>query len=220
MLKDLSDQLMVSRATIYDIILGSGRLNEARFNPAQFKDQVRRSIQASLAHTLTSKDGIHYFREIEGEGQKYDAHLFVDRISGAYDSNLVKVSKSIYNHVPCDSQIERDFATGLDALDGVKLFIKLPSWFKVPTPIGNYNPDWAIVMSDPAGEDELYLVRETKGSNDIHTLRFDGEKWKVVFGAKHFESLGVDYKQVKDVASLNKQLELNLVDDATSGKAD
>ena len=86
----------------------------------------------------------------------------------------------------------------------VKLYIKLPDWFTVDTPIGTYNPDWAIVMEDPdsSGKDKLYLVRETKDTTKLAELRPD-ERRKIECGKKHFEdALGVSYKVVTEVKQL------------------
>jgi type III restriction enzyme len=85
----------------------------------------------------------------------------------------------------------------------VKLYIKLPSWFTVTTPIGEYNPDWAIVMESPdGGEDRLYLVRETKGTLDLNQLRPD-EKRKILCGRSHFRgALDINYKLVTEASQL------------------
>ena len=88
----------------------------------------------------------------------------------------------IYDGVPFDSEtIEKPFIEALEKRKDVKLYIKLPSWFTVATPIGAYNPDWAIVMENPdGGDDLLYLVRETKGTLDIDALRPD-EKRRILW---------------------------------------
>jgi len=96
------------------------------------------------------------------------------------------VSKSVYEYVVYDSEVEREFAKRLNEREDIKLFIKLPSWFTVDTPVGSYNPDWAILKHD---EQALYLVRETKGTRDFMKLR-TGEADKVRCGQKHFEALG------------------------------
>jgi type III restriction enzyme len=94
-----------------------------------------------------------------------------------------------------DSDTERRFAQGIDKRDDVKLFFKLPSWFTVDTPMGTYNPDWAIVKDEPGGQGRLYLVRETKGSSDKEDLR-GREAKKIECGQAHFKELGIDYKVV------------------------
>ncbi len=72
------------------------------------------------------------------------------------------------------------------------LFLKLPHWFKIDTPLGNYNPDWAFVRKEPEGQ-YLYLVRETKGTGVIENLQWETEGWKIRFGESHFDALKVDY---------------------------
>jgi type III restriction enzyme len=96
----------------------------------------------------------------------------------------------------------------LDLRDDVQLYVKLPSWFKVRTPVGEYNPDWAIVMEDrdahgdPTGEPLLYLVRETKAANWRTSLRPE-ERRKIKCGERHFEgALGVSYKVVTTAGEL------------------
>jgi type III restriction enzyme len=201
-LGELQGQLPVSRSTIAKVITESGRLQEALVNPAQFASQVKRVIQQSLSQTIVHKKGIKYF-PLVGEGSKYLAS-FVDNES--YDDNIVTVTKSIYDSVIVDSGVERRFAEDLDKRDDVELFIKLPDWFKIPTPIGNYNPDWAIVRKLDSGEKRVYLVRETKGTTDIDALRFEGEGWKIEFGRQHFIAIEVDYK----VASMANQLDVDI----------
>jgi len=84
----------------------------------------------------------------------------------------------------------------------VKLYVKLPRWFEVRTPIGGYNPDWAIVMDTGEGQDRLYLVRETKPSTNLDDLRPD-EGRKIKCGRKHFnETLGVDYSVVTNITEI------------------
>jgi type III restriction enzyme len=97
------------------------------------------------------------------------------------------VDKSVYEYVVYDSEIEREFAKRLNEREDIKLFVKLPSWFLVDTPIGKYNPDWAILKHDGQA---LYLARETKGTRDFLRLR-TSESDKVKCGKKHFDTIGV-----------------------------
>jgi type III restriction enzyme len=123
-----------------------------------------------------------------------------------YEDNILEVKKSIYDAVICDSNVEREFAADLDKRPDVELFIKLPDWFKIDTPIGGYNPDWALVRKLDSGEKRIYLVRETKGTTDVEALRFEGERWKIEFGRKHFIAIEVDYK----IASKANQLDVDI----------
>ena len=84
--------------------------------------------------------------------------------------------------VEYDSELEKKFAEDLDARADIKFFVKLPDWFRVKTPLGDYNPDWAIVKEDSG---KVYLVRETKDTHNLDKLHRD-EKLKVLCGAAHF----------------------------------
>ena len=108
----------------------------------------------------------------------------------------------IYDHVIWDSDVEKKFVEGLEKRKDIILYLKLPAFFTVPTPIGNYNPDWAIVKNDIdahgdlTGKEKLYLVRETKSTTDSDKLRHNEER-KISCGEVHFrDALEVDYEVV------------------------
>ena len=108
-----------------------------------------------------------------------------------------------------DSEIEKVFVEGLERREDVKLYVKLPGWFTVLTPVGEYNPDWAIVLEPrdefgkPSGEELLYLVRETKDTTNLDELRME-EARKIRCGERHFrQALGVDYQVVTEAKELN-----------------
>jgi type III restriction enzyme len=126
----------------------------------------------------------------------------------SWEDYLVPADHSVYDQVLTDSDVERAFVLGLESRKDVKLYLKLPGWFKVPTPVGEYNPDWALVMEEhdehgePTGKPLLYLVRETKGEGWRTDLRPD-EKRKIACGEKHFKgALGVDYRVVTKAGEL------------------
>ena len=184
---ELCRRLPISRATIVRILKGSARLEDVKANPAVFIDQVAGAINEALYDQLA--DGIVYRPSTES----WSASLFRERHQDeTVAPRVVDVKNSITDRIVCDSEVEEQFARFLDGRSDVPLFIKLPDWFKVPTPLGNYNPDWAFVREEPAGR-FLYLVRETKGGSDIDRLRFESEGWKIKFGEAHFKALGVDY---------------------------
>ena len=189
-LGEISRRVPLSRSTIYRAIKDSQTELLIGENPASYMDRVRRACNHALGHTLKDKDGIFYY----STGSNWEADAFLQQsIPESYADNLVETSKSIFDSVPCDSLVERRFAEALESDSSVKLFLKLPSWFKVSTPLGNYNPDWAIVKEE-AGQLFLYMIRETKGSDDPEDLFREAEKWKVSFGSKHFQSIQVDYR--------------------------
>jgi type III restriction enzyme len=101
----------------------------------------------------------------------------------------LEVNKAPNEYIPYDSEVEREFAEKLDQREDIKLFVKLPRWFTIPTPLGEYNPDWAIVKHD--GQ-TLYLARETKGTKDFLKLR-TSEADKIRCGIAHFEAIGVPF---------------------------
>ncbi|MFH1908791.1 MAG: DEAD/DEAH box helicase, partial [Chloroflexota bacterium] len=158
-------------------------------NPFEFASVASRVIKNKLADQLV--EGIQY----EKINKYYEMTQFMD-IPG-WEDNLVPSPHSIYEHIVYESDIERQFVEGLEHRDDVKLYVKLPGWFTVPTPIGEYNPDWAIVLEkkneDGEVENVLYLVRETKETRNLDELRPD-EKRKIISGKKHFkDALDVDY---------------------------
>jgi type III restriction enzyme len=105
------------------------------------------------------------------------------------NDRVVETNKSIYDYILYDSGVEKKFAEELNSMRDVKYFIKLPYWFKVPTPIGNYNPDWAILKENGG---VVYMIRETKSSKDKLKLRIP-ESDKIRCGKSHFDALEVDY---------------------------
>ncbi|NUQ75912.1 MAG: DEAD/DEAH box helicase family protein [Polyangiaceae bacterium] len=186
----LQRETELTRSTLGEILVSSGRLEDAVVNPQQFLDFVLRAVRDALNQVII--DGIKYEKIA---GQEYEMLLFEEREIIGYLANLVEVKRSIYDAIEVDSQVERRFALALDARDDIKLFIKLPAWFKVDTPVGTYNPDWAIVKQPDGEEARLYLVRETKSTKDQLKLR--GVEWaKIQCGKAHFDELGVDFKPV------------------------
>lgn len=116
----------------------------------------------------------------------YAQSLFMDKELTGYARNLFETSsKSVYEYVPKDSEVEGRFAQELEEQDEVKLYVKLPGWFKIPTPLGTYNPDWALVIEDN-GEEHIYFVVETKSK---HIGLGNEEDAKITCGNAHFISL-------------------------------
>lgn len=185
---ELCRRVPLSRATIVRILKGTDKLDQVTVNPSVFIDRVAAAMNQALYEQLT--DSIVYE---PSSGQAYTARQFIEfQQEETVAAIVVDVDKSITDKVVCDSKVEEAFARYLDKHDEVRLFLKLPGWFLVPTPLGNYNPDWAIVRQEPDGH-YLYLVRETKGGSDIDKLRFETEGWKIRFGEAHFRSIRVDY---------------------------
>lgn len=186
----LQNETELTRSTLVRILKESGRLGEFFLNPQRFMDQCAGILRHVLHGLLV--DGIKYER-IDGTGPEVEWEMLLFK-----DEELVNfltaqsVTKSIYEYVPYDSEIEREFAHKLDQRDDIRLFVKLPGWFKVETPVGAYNPDWAIVKEK---DETIYMVRETKGSRDYLKLR-TSEADKVRCGQRHFDALSVPFAVV------------------------
>lgn len=183
----LQAETELTRATIVRILKESNRLAEFLVNPQKFMDAVAAILKLQL-HKLMI-DGIKYERIA---GEEFSMRLFEEKEIIGYLNSRLEVKKSIYDAVVYDSEVEREFAEKLDKREDVKLFVKLPAWFKIETPLGTYNPDWAILKHDNT---VLYLVRETKGTKDFEKLR-NAEADKIRCGRKHFEALNVDFDVV------------------------
>ena len=113
---------------------------------------------------------------------------------------MLAVTKSVHEYVVYDSSgIERSFAEQLERNEAVKVFAKLPGWFRVPTPLGSYNPDWAILVEED-GAERFYFVVETKGSLFSEDLR-GKENAKIACGKAHFAALRHGNKPVQFVTA-------------------
>ncbi|MEN9398030.1 MAG: hypothetical protein RLZ81_2560, partial [Pseudomonadota bacterium] len=186
LLTDLQDRTQLTRRSIINILTESGRLDDFKRNPQQFIEQTAEII--NRCKRLALVDGIKYQKI--GDEHFYAQELFAkDELTGYLRNMLLDTKRSIYEHVIYDSDTERQFAEALETNDGVVLYAKLPSWFKVPTPLGPYNPDWAILF-DQDGAQRLYFVVETKSSLFTDDLR-SKEDAKIKCGEAHFAALGV-----------------------------
>ncbi len=188
----------LTRRTIWEIIKKSGRLEDGIRNPRKFVTVTANVIRNCIAGSLLG--GIRY----ERIGDSYEMTSFKSKIeSWAEEDKLKRAKKSIYDKVQCESNIESKFLSAMDDNDNIKMYVKLPGWFVVDTPIGNYNPDWAILVDGLDGE-RLYLIRETKGD----TLR-QSECYKVKCAEAHFAELPfVDYGVIGDISELYQPREI------------
>ena len=200
-LENTTPPIRLTRKTLLDIFMRTENQQAARDNPHEFAAVAVRIIKEKLTDQLVN--GIQY----EKIDESYEMCQLEDSIE-SWKEYLIPSKRSVYDHTIFDSEIERKFVEGLEQLDTVKLYVKLPSFFTVPTPIGEYNPDWAIVLKDhdihgeSTGKPMLYLVCETKGTTIRHELRPD-ERRKVECGERHFEdALGVDYEVVASIDDL------------------
>jgi len=198
LLTDLQDRTQLTRRTITRIVTGSGRLDDFKRNPQAFIELASEAI--NRCKRLAVVDGIKYQRL--GNEHYYAQELFRQEELTGYLKNMLAVEKSVYEQVVYDSTtVERPFAEELEKNSTVKLYAKLPGWFIVPTPLGTYNPDWAVLI-EKDGAEKLYFVVETKGGLFADDLR-DKEGAKIKCGTAHFKALegGTDENPAKYVVA-------------------
>ncbi|MEN5247289.1 type III restriction-modification system endonuclease [Brucella pseudintermedia] len=195
----LQKETELTRYTLAEILKRSGRLAEFKVNPQAFMAAVAKEISRAL-HDLML-EGIKYEKVAGTTWEQSRIEQDAEEGIVRYLSNLYEVQnqkKSLFDAVEYESEVEKKFARDLDNNENVKLFVKLPAWFKIDTPIGPYNPDWAFVAER---EEKLYFVRETKSTLDSEERRTK-ENQKIACGRKHFETLGVDYDVVTSLSEV------------------
>lgn len=183
----LQNETHLTRRTIVEILVRSGRLQDFKNNPQKFTDEAAAFIKRQMQQFIV--DGIKY--EKIGDDFFYAQSMFDDEeLFGYLNKNMLEAKKSVYEHVVFDSDVEAQFAQAFEKNTAIKLYAKLPGWFKVDTPLGSYNPDWAVLV-EAEGKDKLYFVVETKGSLFTDALR-PTEEAKIKCGRKHFEAMEND----------------------------
>ena len=193
----IQNETNLTRRNIVDILIKSEKLNDFKNNPQKFIDKVIEIIKKTMNSFIV--DGIKYQKL--GNDYYYTQESFEnEELTGYLKKNMYenKNNKSPFEYTVYDSDIEKKFAEEFDKNPDVKLFTKLPNWFKINTPLGTYNPDWAVLIEKDSNE-KLYFVVESKGADlglDIKTT----ESSKIKCGKKHFEALdsSVELVQSKD----------------------
>jgi len=198
-LSELQEATSLTRKTLVDVLTRSGKLGEFISNPNDFIAMVKRNLQNVLAAAVV--EGLQYekiggyvyeLREMQKDGLEA-RDLFIDRL---YE--VKNKQKTDFDYIQIDSDgvdaPERQFAELLDSREDVRLFMKLPDKFKIDTPVGNYNPDWAIIKKVD-GEDRIYMIRETKSTLD-ESKRRPTENAKIKAAQKHFEAIGIGAESV------------------------
>ncbi len=213
-LHEIQCKTQLTRQTIFEIIYKSERIDELANNPQRFIDLVSEKILLAL-HGLMI-DGIEYFRQPEKDAAAYTQtlarwrdleHNGAEFFKNEHTFAIQNADKTIFaDYISLDSGTENTFAQQCESREDVRLYFKLPDWFKIPTPIGNYNPDWAIVMNH---HDKVYFVAETKNTGkgiqdgvDLSKLHLE-EQQKIACAIKHFSVFdGVKYRVVQNLSDL------------------
>lgn len=208
---EISEQTALSIETVIKIFEGLKNKEMLNKNPVLYVAEAIDKIQNILEDEMVNLVNYQPF------GQDYDTSLFQEIIE-TY-GEVVPVKNGLYDAVIYDSNIEKDFTRAIDEENKVKAFVKLPKWYEIDTPIGKYNPDFALVLEKTSLEDgeitKYYFVIETKGSTEWNQLK-QSEKMKIQCAIKHFEAIGLkeylapveDFTDFKIKA--NKKLNLNV----------
>ncbi|MDR0591583.1 MAG: DEAD/DEAH box helicase family protein [Candidatus Nomurabacteria bacterium] len=203
LLSKIAERTKATRKVIFEILDRSELFDKILQNPQQVIDEVSEKIGQAMQRLMI--DNIKY----EKTGEAWDMRLFENKELDAYiydaaaKSGAVEVgegAKTVYDFVDVDSEVEHDYLRALEANERIKFYVKSPGWFKIDTPLGKYNPDWAVVFD---GDERVYFVAETKGTENIEELRPD-EQGKIRAGRKHFSELDVPY--IAPTISLNGTL--------------
>ena len=185
LLGKIAENTDITRRTAADILTGiqAGVFGQFKENPEHFIAEASRIIaeqKATMVIERLAYDGL--------EG-RYDVDIFTANQTGQdFSKASAKLKRHIYDYVVTDSDIERKFADQLDVASEVVVYAKLPRGFLIPTPVGDYNPDWAISFKEGSVK-HIYFVAETKGSMSSMKLR-EIENTKIACARKFFDEIG------------------------------
>jgi type III restriction enzyme len=220
----LADRTQLTRATLAYVLTESGTLGQFHSNPQAYIDKVGRVLNVAKADFLVK--GLRYELVDSARPEadrRYALSLFREAdlagytgpggniISDAYGNPVSFETKSVYRFLVVDSKMEKKFALALLGRNEVKVFVKLPSAFTIPTPLGRYNPDWAVTVERPDGS--RYIVFETKGTNETALLA-PIERGKTQAARIHFDVIrhdfginDLDYEVVRNIETATAVIE-------------
>lgn len=181
----LQNQTGLKRQTLIEILSNSNTLGKVIYNPQLYMELVRNTIRRLMQHELVA--GLKYTRC----GDEYVMELPADEEVEQYFSKLMveTPNRCIVDCFAVDSKEEQEFARTLDNSERVSCFMKLPSSFKIDTPLGTYNPDWAVYVKGV--ENKVYFIVETKGTEIFADLT-PKEQDKIRCARKHFKAVAPD----------------------------
>jgi type III restriction enzyme len=195
----LAERTRLTRRTVFEILKASETIEGLMINPQQYLDQVLDVIKAVMQKQMV--DGIRYERlgDAVYEMTAFDTHEWEAYLDKAWE--VENQDKTLYDYIVWDSEVEEQFAKDLDSMESVRFYLKLPNWFKIDTPLGTYNPDWAVSFD---GDKKLYFVADSKGSTIVADLR-PVEAMKLACGKAHFNQIeDVEFKTVEKAGDLIK----------------
>lgn len=180
----LVEETGLTRKAVIQILQGirPDIFNQFQWNPEEFILRASSLINDEKATAIIEHITYHVLDET------YDTSVFTDvTMKGRLDTNVMKAKKHLYDHVVYDSTNELNFAKGLDCSEEVVVYVKLPDGFYITTPVGRYNPDWAIAFRE-GDIKHIYFIAETKGSMNSMQLRRIEES-KIHCAKEHFKAI-------------------------------
>lgn len=174
----------LTRKAVVEILTGIEKpvFDQFKYNPEEFIIKAAGLINDEKATAIIQHITYHMLDE------RYDTDIFTEpTIKGKLGSNAMKAQRHLYDHIVYDSTNERDFAVDLDTNTDVAVYVKLPDSFYIATPVGKYNPDWAIAFYEGTVK-HIYFVAETKGSMRSMELRLIEES-KIHCAREHFKAI-------------------------------
>lgn len=196
----LVDETGLTRKAVIQILTGISKetFGQFKYNPEEFILKAAQLINDEKATAIIE----HITYSVMDD--KYGTDVFTEpTIRGKLGTNAMKATKHLYDHIVYDSTNEREFATELDTNRDVAVYVKLPDGFYISTPVGHYNPDWAIAFYEGSVK-HIYFVAETKGSMSSMQLRLIEES-KIHCAREHFKAISgenVIYDVVDSYSSL------------------
>jgi type III restriction enzyme len=201
----LVDETQLTRKAIVKILKGikPNTFYLFRKNPEEFILKASRIINEQKATMIIQHITYNPIDET------FNENIFTNNnLKGTLGENAIEVKKHIYDYVVTDSKLEIEFAKELDASKEVCVYAKLPKGFFIPTPVGNYNPDWAIAFNEGKVR-HIYFIAETKGALNSLKLRTDDiEKAKIHCAKEHFKKISSDTVKYDAVESYEKLMEI------------
>lgn len=210
LLGEIADQTGLTRKLVAEILskIYVYQFDKFKQNPEEFILKVSKLINEQKASQIIKHIQYNVLNE------EYDMDLFYDNPETANrsDDHLLESKKGIYNFVKVDSNTEKTFKESLEQYEDVRVYVKLPGKFSIATPLGNYNPDWAIAFREGSVK-HIYFVAETKGSMSSLQLK-QAEQAKIACARAHFKALAqaglINDQHIYDVVSSYEEL-LNIV---------
>ncbi|SHJ42534.1 type III restriction enzyme [Roseomonas rosea] len=185
LLGKMAENTELTRKTAAEILTGiqASVFGQFKENPEHFIAEASRIIAEQKATMVIER--LAY----DGLAERYDVDIFTANQTGQdFSKASAKLKRHVYDYVVTDSEIERKFADELDTASEVVVYAKLPRGFLIPTPVGDYNPDWAISFKEGSVK-HIYFVAETKGTMSSMKLR-EIENTKIACARKFFDEIG------------------------------